>query len=424
MVLAGRDLPDRVLERLAALPAGARLLAVLASAEAEPTRGGRRAPQVEGPLPGVHLVGGAVRDLLLGAEPHELDLVVEGDGHAVADELRRRLGGRGRVHDAFGTATVEARDGLRLDVASARAESYARPGALPDVRPGSVEEDMARRDFTANAIAVGISDDVRGRVAAAPGAVEDLGARRLRVLHPGSFADDPTRLLRLVRYAVRLGFAIEPETERLAREAFAAGAPETAGVARMGRELWLLLGEPDPVSGLMLLRELAGPGGLDGDLDIDPDLLRRVLALLPAGHRPEHALLAALSRGAERSRRRAWIDGMHVRDGHLVDDATRDPEGLAAALRDAAAPSDIARLLRPRSVEAAVLAGALGAEDPVRHWLTHLRRVRLEITGSDLLAAGVPQGPEIGRRLAAALDRKLDGEIQTREEELAAALAA
>jgi tRNA nucleotidyltransferase (CCA-adding enzyme) len=424
MVLAAGDLPDRVLERLGALRAGSRLLAVLGDPHAEHTRPGRRAPRLEGPLEGVHLVGGAVRDLLLGAEPRELDLVVETDAHSIADELRRRLGGRGRVHEAFGTASVEASDGLRFDVATARAEDYPRPGALPVVRAGSLDDDMARRDFSANAIAVGISADRRGQLHAAPGALEDLEARRLRVLHDRSFLDDPTRLLRLVRYATRLGFAIEPGTERLAREAFAAGAPATAGVARIGRELWLLLGEPDPVAALVLLRDLAGPDGLDPDLDVDEELLRRVLALMPRDDRPEYALLAALSRGAERDRRRAWLAGMHVPRPDRVDGATRDPEGLAAAMRDASRPSELARLLRPRPVEAAVLAGALGAEDAARRWLGDLRRVRLEITGADLLEAGVPQGPEIGRRLDAALDRKLDGEASGRDEELAAALAA
>src|SRR5690606_38061125 len=107
----------------------------------------------------VHLVGGAVRDLLLDRTPREIDLLAEEDGVAVARELARRLDGALRVHDTFGTATVEAGD-LRLDVATARAETYPRPGALPELRPGTVAEDMARRDFTVNAIAVGLTDDV------------------------------------------------------------------------------------------------------------------------------------------------------------------------------------------------------------------------------------------------------------------------
>lgn len=410
MVPAHSDPAGEVLARLEASSAGARLLAAL-SAET---------------LPGVHLVGGAVRDLLLGRDPLELDLLVEDDAHAVAGELRRRLGGRATVHEAFGTATVEGPGGLRLDVARARAEDYPRPGALPVVRPGTLEEDMARRDFAANAVAVGLSDDRRGQLHAAPGALEDLVARRLRVLHEQSFLDDPTRLVRLVRYAVRLGFAIDPATERLAREAFAAGAPATAGPARMGRELWLLLGEPDPVAALVLLRDLAGARGLDGDLEVDEALLRRVLDLLAPGEPPHAALLAATSRREDRGRRTAWLAAMHVPRAAVeaVDDATRDPSGLAASMVAAGRPSELERLLRRRRPEAVALAGALGAEEPARRWLGGLRDVRLRITGEDLIAAGVPQGPEIGRRLDAALARRLDEGLATREDELAAALDA
>jgi tRNA nucleotidyltransferase (CCA-adding enzyme) len=411
---------EQLLASLEALPAGRRLLGVVERPDAEAVRGGRRAPRHDGPLEGVFLVGGAVRDLLLGRTPRELDLVVEGDGHAVADELRRRLGGFGRVHERFGTATIETADGMSVDVAGARAETYARPGALPDVRPGTVADDMARRDFTVNAIAVGVSPDRRGETHAFPGAVEDLEAGVLRVLHDGSFVDDPTRLLRLVRYAARLGFAIEPATERLARAAFAAGAPETAGVARVGNELMLLLGETPAVAGLELLAELGGAG----DLVVEPDLLARALRLRPDDARQELLLLAACAREVEPRRLKAWLAGMHVQGAYAVQDAARDPEGLAAAMRAAERPSALAGAVRGRTPEAIALAGALGAEDAARRWLNELRFVRLRIGGTDLMAAGVPQGPEIGRRLAAALARKLDEGLATPEEELAAALAA
>lgn len=415
--------PDDLLARLRALPAGARLLAVLDAPDAEATRGGRRAPEVAGPLAGVWLVGGAVRDLALGRSPAELDLVVEGDARAVASEIGRRLDGAGRAHELFGTHTVEA-PGLRVDVAMARTERYPRPGALPEVRAASLPEDLLRRDFTVNAIALGVSAERRGEVACAPHALQDLAAGRLRVLHDASFVDDPTRLLRLVRYAARLGFAVEPSTERLAREALAARAPETAGVARMGNELMLVLGEAVDVAvrALVRLRELGG----GAELVIDADVMRRAAGLLPDGECHVRVLLAALARRIERARLAAWLAGMHLRraDAAVVLDAADDPEGLAAAMRAAARPSELAVLLRRRSVEAVALAGALGAEEAARRWLGDLRRVGLRITGSELIAAGVPQGPEIGRRLDAALARKLDEGLATREDELAAALDA
>jgi tRNA nucleotidyltransferase (CCA-adding enzyme) len=402
---------DRVLERLRALPAGARLLDALSASS------------------GVHLVGGAVRDLLLGGSPRDLDLVVEGDGPAVALALASSLGVTDPVvHGRFGTASVDC-----VNVATARTESYPRPGALPDVRPGTVSEDMARRDFTVNAIAVGVSPDRVGLVNAAPGAFEDLEARRLRVLHDASFVDDPTRLVRLARYAARLGFEVEEGTRRLALAAFAADAPASAGRARMGAELLLALAEPDPVAALAALRSLAGDAALDPGLEIDEELLRRVAALAPGD---VAALLAALARAVPRDELRAWLDDIHFREAGAVLDATEDPDGLAAAMRGAKRPSELWRLLRRRAPAAVALAGAVApssvasgptapppsAEAAARRWLDDLRHVRLSITGDDLLRAGVPQGREVGERLEAALARKLDDGLATREEELAAAL--
>ena len=323
---------------------------------------------------------------------------------------------------------------LALDVATARAESYPAPGALPIVRGGSLEEDMARRDFTVNAIAVGITPDVRGELHAFPGAVEDLQAGRLRVLHDASFADDPTRLIRLARYGIRLGFVLHPRTEQLARAAFADGAPESAGLARIGRELWLLLGEPDPVRSLMLLADLGGdemdanPGplpipGPGVPLRIDPALTNDTRRLVPADASREHALLATLVLGAEQDELRAWLDAAQVPRPEIVLDATRDPARLRDAMWAAQRPSELAAAVRGCTPEAIAVAGAAGPKDEARRWLDELRHVKLDIGGADLMAAGIPQGPEIGRRLSAALAKKLDGEAPTREEQLAVALS-
>ncbi len=396
--------PEQVLERLAALPRGARLLRALDAVPA---------------LEGLHLVGGAVRDLLLGRAPAELDLVAERDGPAVADELRRRLDGAGQVHERFGTASVALRDGTRIDVATARAEAYPRPGALPVVRPGTLDEDLARRDFAVNAIAVGVSADRRGQVRAVPHALDDLAAGRLRVLHDASFLDDPTRLLRLVRYEARLRFAAEPATDALARAAVRAGAPATAGAARMGGELRLLLAETTAVEGLERLRELGGGGELvlHPGFDVDPPLLRRALALLPPDGDRVALLLAACAGPA-----RGWFAAIHLPRPAAALDAARDPAGLAAAMRAADRPSALHALLRGRTAEAVALAGAHGAEEPARRWLGELRHVRPAVTGADLVAAGVPPGPEVGERLRRALAAKLDGAAPTREAELAAAI--
>jgi tRNA nucleotidyltransferase (CCA-adding enzyme) len=380
--------PGEALDALRALPCGARALDAFTPGE------------------GVHVVGGAVRDLLLGRTPREVDLVVEGD----VDEAAARLGG-GTVtaHDRFGTARVLF-DDCEIDLARARRETYLRPGALPEVEPARLEEDLTRRDVTVNAIALALD----GEIHAVPGALEDLEAGVLRVLHDRSFVDDPTRLWRVARYAARLGFAVEPRTRALAH----AADPSTVSGDRLGAELRLALREPDPPAALRTAEELQ-PRLLPDGFDPDPAGLDRALALLPEGEgRRDLVTLAAATAGMDTRVLLRWLDdmGFPASERDTVAAASRFSTG--APLRAARTPAEVARAARGVPLEAVAIAGG----DNARRWIDELRHVRLEITGDDLLAAGVPQGPEIGARLRRALDRKLDGEISGREAELAAAL--
>ena len=401
--------PDQLLDRLGELPAAAPLLPVL--------RG----------MPDVWLVGGAVRDLLLGGAPVDLDVVVVGDAAAVARALAERLGGELQEHDRFGTATVRA-GGRSYDVVRARAERYDRPGALPEVRPGTLAEDLARRDFTVNAVALSLD----GRLEAVPHAFDDLAARRLRVLHAASFRDDPTRLLRMVRYATRLGFAVEPETAGWAREAVDGGALETVTGTRIGGELRLLLREPSAEAALAELARWDGGDALVPGLSFDGELAARARALLPADGRPDLLLLAVATMRVAPPQLTAWLDelGFVARERDTVAGASGGARRLAdrlGRLAGEAAPSAVGALLRGSSPELAALAGALAGEEGaalVARWLERDRHVTLEIGGEDLRAAGVPQGVAIGRGLAAARDAKLDGAAPDRDAELAAALAA
>jgi tRNA nucleotidyltransferase (CCA-adding enzyme) len=368
--------------------------------------------------PGAWIVGGAVRDLLLGGVPEDLDLVIEGDAVAAAQRLAAALDGEVVVHDRFGTATVVAA-GHVYDLATARAEAYATPGALPDVRPGTIEDDLLRRDFAVNAIAVALD----GRVAAAPDAWEDLDARRLRVLHEASFRDDPTRLLRLVRYATRLGFSVEDRTAELARAAVAGGALATVTPTRVGSELRLLLREPSAIQALAWIAAWEGSFGVS--LAFDATVAERASALLPADGRRDLLLLASAVRSVPPAALAAWLDalGFVARDRDTVV-AAAQAQGVEVRLAAAGRPSEIASAVRGAPVEAVALAGALGAEPGARAWIDDLRHVSLAIDGADLLAAGLPQGEAVGRGLAAALRARLDGEAADRDAQLAAALAA
>jgi len=396
--------PQALLERVRSLPAGRPLLARLDDAI------------------GVHLVGGAVRDLLIGGEPDDLDLVVEGDAAALA----RRLDEAPRIHDRFGTSTVRL-DGFTYDLARARRETYARPGALPDVAPATLSDDLKRRDFTVNALALALGAPRPGELTSVPSALDDLAARRLRALHDASFIDDPTRLLRLVRYASRLGFAIEPHTLALARAAVLARALDTVTGSRIGTELRLLAREPDPLAAIATLHELRLDSAIHPDFGLtDLALGRRAFLLLPADGHSDRLALALALRGVPRKEVRALLDRLAFeaadRDAILAA-ATRAPS-LAAALERARRPSEIAEAAAGAGPELVALAGALGPATNARDWLTRLRHVQLEIDGSELLAAGIPEGPAVGRGLQAALAGKLDGRVSGRAAELAAALEA
>jgi tRNA nucleotidyltransferase (CCA-adding enzyme) len=378
-------------------------------------------------IPGSHLVGGAVRDLLLERdEPVDLDVVVEGDAAAAAREAAKRLEGTVTAeHERFDTATVEAPE-LRLDVTRARSESYPAPGALPEVHPGTLEEDLARRDFTVNAIAIALSADRVGALHAYGSALEDLDEAVLRIHHPRSFLDDPTRLLRLVRYGARLGFEPEERTDALARDAIAAGAPSTVSAGRIGDELRRVAAEAAAIPALARAHAIGLDRALHPDFEPRLDLAQAALTLLPGDGRQELVVLAAGCTRFAPGELRRWLDALELTaaERDAVVAAALDAETLAERLAHARRPAQIAAAARGQPVEALAVAGALGAREQVQRWLDDLRHVRLDISGQDLLAAGIPEGPAVGRGLEAALAAKLDGEARGRDEELAVALRA
>jgi tRNA nucleotidyltransferase (CCA-adding enzyme) len=396
--------PAELLRRLRALPAAAPLVRRLDGES------------------GVFVVGGAVRDLLLGGSPYDLDLVVEGDPAAII----ARLDGDAVIHDRFGTSTVTV-DGFSYDIARARRETYPRPGALPEVTPADLEEDLKRRDFTVNAIAIALGG-VEARVLHAfPGALEDLEQRRLRVLHDRSFIDDPTRLFRLARYRARLRFKIDEKTLALVRDALDRKALRTVSGQRIGNELRLLAREQDPIAALRALHELGLDRAIEPRFGLDDEpLARRALGLLPADGRQDRLTLALASRRLSDDDLRQLLDRLAFEAGErdvIVAVATR-AESLARELEIAERPSEVASAALGAPTELVALVGGLGPADAARQWLDCLRHVTLEIDGRDLLASGVPEGPALGRGLQAALSAKLDGQAQTRESELEVALQA
>jgi tRNA nucleotidyltransferase (CCA-adding enzyme) len=391
----------------------------------------------------VYLVGGLVRDLLLERENRDLDLVVEGDGVAFAEALAQRVGGRVRVHRAFLTAVVVDAEGFHVDVATARSEQYRAPAALPEVQTSALRQDLFRRDFTINTLAIRLGPEPAPELIDYFAGRQDLKEKSLRVLHSLSFIDDPTRVLRAVRLELRLGFRMSPETLHLAHVALAEGVFDQLSGSRLRDELALLLDDPDlALRGLERLAELGVLRVLDPCIDLD-GVTRERLRNARAAHDwyrlegiadpPAQAwrlLLMALAgdlAAADLDR----LAGRLMLAGEDRSLLTGFPGRLAsarAALQGddrnrERAPHRVAEALEPLAGEELLLlmAGQMTGDDEavrvwVRRYLTDLRGLKLGIRGSDLLAAGIPPGPRIGEALRATRRARLDGRIGESDE--------
>jgi len=376
---------------------------------------------------GVYLVGGTVRDILLGESAFDVDLAVEGDGQEFAQALAKELAGSVRPHDAFGTAVVEYGDGDHVDVVTARRERYETPAALPNVEPSTIQDDLFRRDFTINAMAVGLTGEAAGWLVDPFEGRRDLETRTIRVLHDGSFVDDPTRVFRAIRYASRYGFELDEHTAELAREAIASGLVGRLSPARLRDELVLLLDEPQADQSFARLAELGADRAIHPDLVADEaarvlfDRLRELRDLYGLGIPSWRLGLAALARGVAEPR--AWLDGLKLRrqDAQAIAAAITTGPSLAEQLRQPREPAEVVALVERHPPDAALF--ALGLEDStaLRDYFERLRDVQLEVDGTDLAELGLAESPRVGEVLAELRRRKLNGELDGRDSELAAA---
>ena len=371
-----------------------------------------------------YLVGGFVRDRLLARETRDLDVVVEGDGLEFAARLAEAFGGRVRVHHAFRTAVVEAPEGFHVDVVTARSEVYRAPAALPEVQTATLREDLFRRDFTINTLAIRLGPELGGELIDFFDGRRDLEAKTLRVLHDRSFVDDPTRILRAVRLGLRLGFAIAPETLGLARAAAAEGIFDHLSGSRLRDELALLLDDPAlALNGIERLEELGVLRGIDPRLELDAAARERLRAAHAAYQDlaeivgPPVALwrllLMALveNLGADDRERLAGRLLLAGEDRRLL---TGFPERLDAArtvLQGDPKPHQAAEALESLAGEEHLLLHDERSRGWVRRYLAELRPLALALRGADLLAAGVPPGPRIGAALRATRRARLDGQV-------------
>ena len=382
----------------------------------------------------VYIVGGLVRDLLLGQGSHDLDIVLEGSGLQFAQAIQQKHGGQVTLHPRFGTATwwpTAAENGeIVIDFITARSEAYPQPGALPVTQPATLVEDLARRDYTLNALAVRLDDPHFGTLIDLHGGFDDLQAGRLRVLHPRSFQDDATRIWRGVRYEQRLGFEFEKNTAVCLNRDL--DYLRTISGDRIRHELALILLEPNRAAMLARLAELGVLPFIAWGLRWMPEVQMWFgRASTATADLPDHekiALYLAL-----------WLlpQEAHVRTAALhylrPDNATQATvTELAAAWASVQAanwtadtpPSVVAQVLLPYKSHTAVLraltavAGTETALGQLLHqYETVWRYVAPTITGHTLREMGLSPGPRFRELLTAVLNAKLDGHIHTPADE-------
>ena len=369
-----------------------------------------------------YLVGGAIRDAMLGQPVSDIDITVVGLTPVLAQRIADSLGGEVAARSQFNTFAVTA-SGRRIDLAMARRETYARPGALPTVLPGSIKEDLARRDFTVNAMAASLGEESFGELLDPFDGQSDLMTRTIRVLHEDSFRDDSTRILRAARYAVRLGFTLGVRTEHLLKRDV--DYIDTISPARLRDEFERVLEKDKTVPTLELLHSLGALRAINPGLTLNTRTHDALHCVENTRYRDKPALfLSVLAHDMPVSSRVSFLDRLHltsyrrsvVEETGLVGSRVQDDPSISDFSR-----SEIYMRLRSFS-ETAILGCALSEGDSTAAqrlilYLNELRHIKPMLSGNDLIALGVPQGPRIGKLLHNLLEARLDQKVETRQDE-------
>lgn len=388
---------------------------------------------------GAYVVGGLVRDILLGIPTLDLDIVVEERAEDFAQAAAAETDASVKAHTRFGTAILTVPGGFKIDIATARSEVYERPGALPVVTPGTIREDLRRRDFTINSMAIRLNEKRFGELLDYFAGERDLEAKIIRVLHEGSFADDPTRILRGVRFSARLDFSFDEGTEELARRSLKEEGLSTVSGERIANEIVLILKEArpwSPIETLILWGVLEAihpawtvPDDTAAVFNEVDDLLSTRELVVDGEVRRWMVLFAALLRSLDAASRSELLDRLNA--GRRMRMIARELEafqsGTLASIsgRKEMLRSEVHGALSGYGPEMLLLASCAwtGREASARAalQLSELRHVECAIGGADLAAMGVPEGKAVGEVLNAVLRARLDGEVASEAEERALA---
>lgn len=388
---------------------------------------------------GAYLVGGSVRDLLMRIPSPDVDIVVEGDGIKFAEALAKKIGGRVTPHPRFATAKIHReieKNGKKIDfhidIATARTEYYESPAALPKVETSSIKKDLYRRDFTINALAVKLNSKDFGLLIDFFGGQRDIKDKRIRVLHNLSFVEDPTRAIRAVRFAEKLGFRISKHTENLIKLAVKMGIFEKLKGSRLYEEFMLLLKETIPHQSLRRLKEFGLLRVLCQGLErreVFDTLVKAYetfqgleLLFLKERYEKEMIYLMVLLSNLNKKERTEFLERINAPE-HIKRRVLENVEVAKANLESTNTDdlTEIYRTLKALNIETVILMMILskGAQrQRISLFLTKLKDIKPFITGKDLKSLGIPEGPIYREILDQVLNQKIKGRLNSKDEEL------
>ncbi len=395
---------------------------------------GRVADRVKLP---VYLVGGIVRDILMGRHCADIDFVVEGNAAIFAEALGQDLGRRVELNMRFGTAKIHFEHGGTIDIAGTRQETYEQPGALPEVEPGNITDDLKRRDFTINSIAVRINHSAFGEFLDPLNGRRDIEHGIIRILHDKSFEDDPTRIFRAIRFASRFEFTIENHTLSLIRDALADGMLQRITNQRIRDEIWLILKDSNPISALKMLDDIGAlkkvhpklelPEHLMGPVDPVRDVVNEYASWgLPYALRAHQIYLCLLMWDFKQADVDAFSEDFQLAGND--EETIRGIPNFRWEMRELTKidriplPSEIYDNLHWVQVEHClaylIIGESLELRDAARRFIREIRPTKLDINGQDLKDMGFPPSRAYKRAFQAVFRAKIDGKVSGRQEEL------
>ena len=382
------------------------------------------------------IVGGFVRDLLLEIENLDIDLVIEGDGISFAAQFAEEVGGKLRRHKEFGTAVLTLADGFKLDIATSRREFYAQPAALPRVEPASLREDVSRRDFTVNTMAIDLNLANFGNLIDFFGGQADIKEKKVRVLHNQSFIEDPTRIFRAIRFEQRYGFTMEDKTQKLIEEALKNHLLQRLSGQRIREELIQILEEDKPGKAIQRMQELGVLKTIHPKMELDEEKKEKLDHLVDIFARFEIffeekikrwlirllLLLEDLNESEVEEFCQRYRFNKEERDSILK--GRREAGGIVKKLKTSQSlnPSFIYYLLWPLSEEVLLFAIAKTREKRVEkrifHYLSKLKGTKIQVDGNDLKRMGYKPSPKFTQILEEIKKARLDGRVGTKAEEI------